>query len=72
MAPVDTLKDNPREYTLFRNRVVVAYIVVVVLFLLLLLRLVKLQIVDHTHFQTLSENNRVKVCPDPTDKRSDF
>ena len=65
MAPVKMLKDNPREYGLFRDRIILASIVVAVLFLLLLVRLVKLQVVDYAHFQTLSENNRVKVVPIP-------
>ena len=63
MSPGVTLKDITQESNLFRNRVVVAYLIVVSLFLVLVLRLVELQVLEHRRFQTLSHNNRVKIVP---------
>ncbi|MCW8944915.1 MAG: penicillin-binding protein 2 [Sedimenticola sp.] len=60
-----TLKDYLRESRLFRSRAIIAALIVLLLLLLLALHLSKLQIVDHTHFTTLSRDNRVKVEPLP-------
>ncbi|MEM7408489.1 MAG: penicillin-binding protein 2, partial [Pseudomonadota bacterium] len=51
------------ETVLFQNRVVVAGFVSVCLMLLLLGRMIQLQVFEHIHFRTLSENNRVKIVP---------
>ncbi len=59
------LKDYLRESRLFRARAITAALIIIILLLLLILHLVKLQIVDHTHFTTLSRDNRVKVEPLP-------
>ncbi|HEB96423.1 MAG TPA: penicillin-binding protein 2 [Sedimenticola thiotaurini] len=59
------LKDHLRETRLFRDRVVVAVILVLLLVSGLILRLINLQIVNHDHFTTLSQDNRVKVQPLP-------
>jgi penicillin-binding protein 2 len=60
-----TLKDYLRESRLFRSRAIIAALIVLLLLLLLIMHLVKLQISDHTHFTTLSRDNRVKVEPLP-------
>ncbi len=59
------LKDHLRESRLFRDRVVVAVILVLFLVAGLIARLINLQIVNHDHFTTLSQDNRVKVQPLP-------
>ncbi|RKZ36285.1 MAG: penicillin-binding protein 2 [Gammaproteobacteria bacterium] len=64
ISPI-TLKDAAREANLLRSRVAFAGLLVVLLTVILLARLVKLQILDHAHFQTLSDENRVKIVPVP-------
>ena len=59
------LKDYLRESLLFRDRAIVTGIVVFLLMLLLIARLVKLQVLEHAHFTTLSLDNRVKLQPLP-------
>jgi len=60
-----TLKDYLRESRLFQNRALIAALVVVLLLSALLTRLVVLQVINHQHFITLSQDNRVKVLPLP-------
>lgn len=60
-----TIKDYLRESLLFRDRAIIAGILVFLLLALLVLRLVKLQVVEHQHFTTLSQDNRVKLLPLP-------
>jgi penicillin-binding protein 2 len=60
-----TLKDYLRESRLFRSRAIIAALIVLLLLILLVMHLATLQIVDHTHFTTLSRDNRVKVEPLP-------
>lgn len=53
---------NPRnEALIFRSRALVISILVTLVFLLLLARLYELQINQYTHYQTLSDDNRVRV-----------
>lgn len=59
------LKDYLREGRLFQNRAMFAAVVVVLLFAVLLVRLIILQVINHQHFITLSQDNRVKVLPLP-------
>jgi penicillin-binding protein 2 len=59
------IKDHFRESRLFNSRVLVSAAMVLLLLLLLLAWLAKLQILDHQHFTTLSQDNRVKVEPLP-------
>jgi len=59
------LKNALRESRLFKNRVIVAWLVVVILIGLLVARLVFLQVHDHDHFTTLSKNNWLKIIPSP-------
>lgn len=61
--PTVMLKDPARETVLFQNRVLAAGFVSACLIFLLLGRMVQLQVFEHTHFRTLSENNRVKIVP---------
>ena len=61
------LKDPARETVIFRLRAWVAGGMFSVMLLLLLARMVQLQVVEHAHFRTLSESNRVKIVPlEPT------
>ena len=63
MAPALTLKDPARGSLVFSARAVVASVIVGALVLILFGRLVHLQVFEHQHFTTLSENNRVKIVP---------
>ncbi|MCP4995879.1 MAG: penicillin-binding protein 2 [Gammaproteobacteria bacterium] len=60
-----TLKDYLSESRLFNQRAVVAAIIVMVLLIILVVRLLNLQIIKHSHYTTLSRDNRVKVQPVP-------
>ncbi|MBT6273193.1 MAG: penicillin-binding protein 2, partial [Chromatiales bacterium] len=65
--PPVAIKDLVVEQFVFRGRVVAVGLFVGVLFMVLFVRMVQLQVVDHEHFRTLSENNRVKILPiEPT------
>jgi len=55
------LNNTKKESTLFRARALVVSIMVMVVFGLLLLRLYNLQITHNAHYQTLSNDNRVRV-----------
>ncbi len=57
------LKDVRREAQVFRRRVLQALVVVVLLTGILLLRLVYLQVINHEHYSTLSEDNRLRIEP---------
>ena len=59
------IKDYLRESRVFNARLGFAGIVVMVLTLLLLVRVMYLQVVDHRHYATLSQANRVKPLPIP-------
>ncbi len=58
-----TLKDAVQETYLFRSRAIVAGVFTALALLVLVARLYYLQVVHHTHFTTLSHNNRVAVQP---------
>jgi len=60
-----TLKDYLRESRLFQDRALIAAVMVVLLLFALLARLLVLQVINHQHFTTLSQDNRVKVLPLP-------
>jgi penicillin-binding protein 2 len=63
---VDSLfKDHLGEIRLFVARAVVAGVFVVVALFAVVARLAHLQIESHQHFSTLSQDNRVKVEPQP-------
>lgn len=59
------LKDTIRENQAFLNRTIGAGFLVLLAVLLVLWRMVQLQVIDHEHFTTLSQENRVKVVPLP-------
>ena len=55
------IKDHTQEALLFKRRALVAAVFSILLLGVLLLRLVNLQYLEHKHFKTLSENNRVRL-----------
>jgi len=57
------LKNSQREIYYFRLRLALSIGFVLVLLFLLLSRFVYLQVVKHSHYQTLAENNRISVVP---------
>jgi len=58
-----TIKDHLHEYHLFSNRAITLLVLCGLLLLALLSRLLYLQVIEHDHFTTLSEDNRVKLQP---------
>ncbi len=65
MAPVIAIKDKAREGLLLNNRILLAGLFVLLGVGVLFSRMVYLQVMSHEHFRTLSENNRVKIVPEP-------
>ncbi len=65
MAKLDsfTLKDPIRESLMFNRRLMITVVVVIILTLILLGRLFLLQVINNTHYTTLSEKNRVNILP---------
>ncbi len=63
MARRITLKNLRLETLLYRERAVLSAVLVAGTFILLLARLYDLQIANHSHYQTLSDDNRVRVFP---------
>ena len=61
MAYREKLKDNYLESRLITNRLIAAALIVFVLMMLVLGRLYVLQVLDHEHFITLSDSNRVSL-----------
>ncbi|MCK5336386.1 MAG: penicillin-binding protein 2 [Gammaproteobacteria bacterium] len=55
------IKDLYMEVRMFNIRAIVAAMVSIILISLLLVRLFQLQIIEHAHFDTLSDNNRVRL-----------
>ncbi len=60
-----TLKDIEEETRLVRFRVYTAAVIIILLVMVLVGRLFYLQVIQHDHFTTLSQSNRVKVLPIP-------
>ncbi len=58
-----TIKDHLREAHLYNQRVLVASIIVTLCFLALIIRTFYLQVIDHEHYSTLSEDNRFTLMP---------
>ena len=63
MARRVTLKNLRLESLIYRERAIIAAILVAGTFLLLMVRLYDLQITNYSHYQTLSNDNRVRVLP---------
>lgn len=63
MTPRLTLKDPGHEYRLVRRRVQFAGALMFLLGFMIVARVFYLQVVQHNHFTTLSQNNRVKIVP---------
>ncbi len=61
--PQSAIKDTHRESHLFSGRAVVAALLVSVALLALVVRLVYLQVQNHGHYITLSNDNRIKLEP---------
>lgn len=55
------IKDHYQESMLFKRRALVAAVFSLLLMLVLLGRLIYLQLIEHTQFKTLSENNRIRL-----------
>jgi penicillin-binding protein 2 len=58
-------KDIVEESRLVRRRLIYSTLIILLLMLLVVARLVHLQVIEHEHFITLSQNNRVKILPIP-------
>jgi len=63
MARRITLKNLHIETLIFKERAILSSIFVAGCFIVLLVRLFDLQITNATHYQTLSDDNRVRVLP---------
>ena len=63
MSKLVELRNHRREVYFFRLRLGVAAVFALTLFFLLFLRFFYLQVVQHEHFQTLAEANRIAVVP---------
>ena len=57
------LRNSQREIHNFRSRLMFGVGLVLVMFSLLLIRFVYLQIIKHSHYETLAENNRISIVP---------
>lgn len=65
MQKLPTLKDPNRELRIFTARVWAAIALMIVLTLTVVGRLAYLQIIEHGHFTTLSQDNRLKLVAIP-------
>ncbi len=57
------LKDYHRESETFNNRVIVATSLIFIAALAIVARLIYLQVINHQHYTTLSQENRVTLVP---------
>src|SRR6266700_6121150 len=62
------LKNPERELSHFRRRILIAGAVMIVAFIGLFGRFVYLQVVLHSHYQTLAESNRIAIVPIPPNR----
>ena len=60
-----TLKDNEHESQLVTRRVYVSAVLILLLVGLIISRVFYLTVLQHDHFTTLSQSNRVKITPIP-------
>lgn len=63
MARREALKNLRLEFLLFRERAIISGVLVALTFFILLLRLYDLQITNHAHYQTRSQENHVRIEP---------
>lgn len=56
-------RDSQREQQTFRGRLAVMSVFVLVMFAVLLARFAYLQVVQHEHYHTLAEANRISIVP---------
>lgn len=63
MAMQLDLKDHLRETRLFTSRAILALVVAILLLGVIIARMVYLQVLNHEHYSTLSQNNRVSIVP---------
>ena len=63
MARREALKNLRLEFQLYRERAIISGVLVAVTFLVLLARLYDLQITNHAHYQTRSQENHVRIVP---------
>ncbi|HKE39497.1 MAG TPA: penicillin-binding protein 2 [Casimicrobiaceae bacterium] len=57
------LKNPERELQYFRRRMTIAGVIIIAAFGGLLGRFVYLQLIEHQHYQTLAESNRIAIVP---------
>ncbi len=57
------LRDQQRELTIFRNRLMLAGFLIIIAFAILLGRFSWLQVVQREYYHTLAEQNRISVVP---------
>ena len=63
MARREALKNLRLEFQLYRERAIITGVLVAVTFFILLARLYDLQITNHAHYQTRSQENHVRIVP---------
>ena len=63
MARREALKNLRLEFLLYRERAIISGVLVAITFLVLLTRLYDLQITNHAHYQTRSQENHVRIVP---------
>ncbi|MCZ7599201.1 MAG: hypothetical protein M5U09_17990 [Gammaproteobacteria bacterium] len=61
----EQIRDVKRETSIVQRRILIAFVGVLALAAVLVARLYFLQIVGHTHYETLSDNNRIDLVPVP-------
>lgn len=54
---------NQHHTEIFRNRIIVSFILMLIAFLLLWSQLFRLQVLEHTKYRTISDQNRIKLMP---------
>ncbi|BAU56495.1 Penicillin-binding protein 2 [Halorhodospira halochloris] len=65
MSEASRIPDHHRDAHITRTRIILAGTVCLITVLIVLSQMVRLQIVDHQHYATLSHENRIKVTPIP-------
>ncbi|RTL00905.1 MAG: penicillin-binding protein 2, partial [Neisseriaceae bacterium] len=63
MNQATLLRDRSRDRNLFQSRLLIALLVVFLAFGGLVARFVYLQVLQHEHYQTLAESNRISIVP---------